>query len=61
MFNKVKNMISKKDIVVPSILFYNKNLIGINYEELYFLEYLINTTNNEFDISKICSELNEKP
>ena len=43
-----------------NILFYNYEKLELNFEDLYYLTYLMNNS-LEFDISKICSDLNKKP
>lgn len=60
MFNKVNNLIKGKDLIISNILFYNYEKLELNFEDLYYLTYLINNS-LEFDISKICSDLNKKP
>lgn len=60
MFNKVNNLIKGKDLIVSNILFYNYEKLELNFEDLYYLTYLMNNS-LEFDISKICSDLNKKP
>ena len=60
MFNKVNNVIKGKDLIVSNILFYNYEKLELNFEDLYYLTYLMNNS-LEFDISKICSDLNKKP
>lgn len=60
MFNKVNNLIKGKDLIASNILFYNYEKLELNFEDLYYLTYLMNNS-LEFDISKICSDLNKKP
>ena len=60
MFNKVNNLIRGKDLIISNILFYNYEKLELNFEDLYYLTYLMNNS-LEFDISKICSDLNKKP
>ena len=60
MFNKVNNLIKGKDLIVSNILFYNYEKLELNFEDLYYLTYLMNNS-LEFDISKISSDLNKKP
>ena len=60
MFNKVNNLIKGKDLIINNILFYNYEKLELNFEDLYYLTYLMNNS-LEFDISKICSDLNKKP
>ena len=59
-FNKVNNLIKGKDLIISNILFYNYEKLELNFEDLYYLTYLMNNS-LEFDISKICSDLNKKP
>ncbi len=61
MFNKVMDLIKTKDLNVPGLLFYNYSKLNLDYEQLYFLIYLLNLDNLEFDISKFSKELNKKP
>ena len=60
MFNKVNNLIKGKDLIISNILFYNYEKLELNFEDLYYLTYLMNNS-LEFDISKICSDLTKKP
>ena len=60
MFNKVNNLIKGKDLIISNILFYNYEKLELNFEDLYYLTYLMNNS-LELDISKICSDLNKKP
>ena len=60
MFNKVNNLIKGKDLIISNILFYNYEKLELNFEDLYYLTYIMNNS-LEFDISKICSDLNKKP
>lgn len=61
MFDNVVDLLKKKNIVVPGILFFNIVELGINYDELYFLIYLINLDDLKFDMVKMAKELNMKP
>ncbi len=61
MFNKVMDLIKTKDLNIPGLLFYNYSKLNLDYEQLYFLIYLLNLDNLEFDISKFSKELNKKP
>lgn len=61
MFNKVNNLIKNKDLTISNLLFYNINKLNINYEELYYLIYLFNTNSMDFDISRMCKDLDKKP
>ena len=42
MTEKLKDILSYRDILVPRVLFFNYNKIGITSDELVFLVYLIN-------------------
>ena len=53
MFENVMNIIKTRDLNIPGILFYNHEKLNINYEQLYFLIYILNLNNLEFDISKL--------
>lgn len=61
MFNKVMDLIKTKDLNIPGLLFYNYSKLNIDYEQLYFLIYLLNLDNLEFDISRFSKDLNKKP
>ena len=61
MFENVMNIIKTRDLNIPGILFYNHDKLNINYEQLYFLIYILNLNNLEFDISKFAKDLNKKP
>jgi DNA replication protein len=61
MFNKVMELIKTRDINIPGLLFFNHSKLNLDYEQLYFLIYLLNLDNLEFDISKFSKELNKKP
>ena len=61
MFENVMNIIKTRDLNIPGILFYNHEKLNINYEQLYFLIYILNLNNLEFDISKFAKDLNKKP
>lgn len=61
MFDNVIELLKKKNIVVPGVLFFNVATIGITYDELYFLTYLINLDDLQFDMVKMGKELNIKP
>lgn len=61
MFENVMTLLKKRNLVVPGTLFFNTSKLGINYDELYFLIYVINLSNLEFDMNKIGKELNMKP
>lgn len=61
MFSKVMELIKTRDINIPGLLFFNHSKLNLDYEQLYFLIYLLNLDNLEFDISKFSKELNKKP
>lgn len=61
MFENVLNLLKKRNLVVPGSLFFNLSKLGINYDEFYFLTYVINLSNLEFDMVKIGKELGIKP
>ena len=52
MFNKVNNLIKGKDLIISNILFYNYEKLELNFEDLYYLTYIMNNS-LEFDIKKI--------
>ena len=61
MLENVIDMLKKKNLVVPGVLFFNTGKLGINYDELYFLTYVLNLESKEFDMVKMGKELNIKP
>lgn len=61
MLENVIDMLKKKNLAIPGVLFFNTDKLGINYDELYFLTYVINLENLEFDMVKIGKTLNIKP
>lgn len=61
MFENVIELLKKRNIVIPGSLFFNMKKIGINYEELYFLAYLLNLNDLSFDMVKMGKELELKP
>ena len=61
MFDKVLNLVKTRNLVVPGTIFFHLNELGISYEELYILTYVINLDNLEFDMVKMSKELNMKP
>lgn len=61
MFENVIELLKKRNLVVPGVLFFNVSKLGINYDELYFLIYVLNLNNKEFDMVKIGKELGVKP
>lgn len=61
MFDKVLNLVKTRNLVVPGTIFFHLNELGISYEELYILTYVINIDNLEFDMVKMSKELNMKP
>ena len=56
MLNKLEQIIKSKDVVIPSLLFYNYRRLGMNAEELIVLSYLINA-GEFFNPKKISTEL----
>ena len=56
MLNKLEQIIKNKDVVIPSLLFYNYRKLNMNAEELILLTYLING-GEFFNPKKISSEL----
>lgn len=56
MLNKLEQIIKSKDVVIPSLLFYNYRKLGMNAEELIVLSYLINA-GEFFNPKKISTEL----
>ncbi|HPF83357.1 MAG TPA: DnaD domain protein [Bacilli bacterium] len=60
MFENVVELLKKRNLVVPGSLFFNLGKLGINYDELYFLIYIMNLTNLEFDMVRISKDLNIK-
>lgn len=61
MFENVIELLKKRNLVVPGVLFFNVGKLGINYDELYFLTYVLNLSNRDFDMVKIGKEINIKP
>src|SRR5574344_1265366 len=61
MFENVIELLKKRNLVVPGVLFFNVAKLGINYDELYFLIYVLNLDNKEFDMVRIGKELGVKP
>lgn len=61
MFDKVLNLVKTRNLVVPGTIFFHINELGISYEELYILIYIINLDKQEFDMVKMSEELNMKP
>lgn len=59
MTEKIKSIISSKDIVIPKILFENYKKIGITSDELIYLIYLING-NEIFNPKQISNDLSMK-
>ena len=41
MFDKVLSLVKTKNLVVPGSIFFNMAELGISYEELYILIYII--------------------
>lgn len=61
MLENVIELLKKRNLTVPGSLFFNLAKIGINYDEFYFLVYVLNLNNLEFDMVKMGKELNMKP
>lgn len=56
MLNKLEQIIKNKDVVIPSLLFYNYRKLNMNAEELILLSYLLNEA-EFFNPKKISNEL----
>lgn len=56
MTEKIKNIISSKDIIIPKLLFDNYKKIGLSSDELIFIIYLINN-NDIFNPKQISNDL----
>ena len=56
MLNKLEQIIKNKDVVIPSLLFYNYRKLNMNAEELILLSYLINS-GEFFNPKKISNDL----
>ncbi len=56
MINKVERIIKERDIIIPSLLFYNYKELNIDAEEVLLLAYLINC-NMTFNPKKISEDL----
>lgn len=61
MFDKVLDMVKTKNLVVPGMIFFHLEELGITYDELYVIIYILNLSNKEFDMVTMSSELNMKP
>ena len=61
MFDNVIDLLKKKNLVAPGPLFFNRAALGVNYDELYFLIYLVNLDDLKFDMVKMAKELGMKP
>lgn len=61
MFDKVLDMVKTKNLVIPGMIFFHLEELGLKYDELYVIIYIINLTNKEFDMVTMSSELNMKP
>lgn len=57
MMDKVVQLISSKDYIVPNLLIFNYKKLNIDIDELIFIIYLINNDEN-FNPKKISSDLN---
>lgn len=56
MFNKIEQILKNKDVVIPSLLFYNYRKLNMNAEELILVSYLLNS-DSFFNPKKISTEL----
>ena len=56
MINKIEQIIKNKDVVIPSLLFYNYRKLNMSAEELVLASYLINS-DTFFNPKKISEEL----
>lgn len=56
MTEKIKNIISSKDIIIPKLLFDNYKKIGLSSDELIFIIYIINN-NDIFNPKQISNNL----
>lgn len=61
MFDKVLDMVKTKNLVVPGTIFFHLEELGLKYDELYVIIYILNLSNKEFDMVTMSSELNMKP
>lgn len=61
MYENVIELLKKRNLVVPGYLFFNVKNLGINYDELYFLIYVLNLSSLDFDMIKIGKDLGIKP
>lgn len=61
MFDKVLDMVKTKNLVIPGMIFFHLEELGLKYDELYVIIYILNLTNKEFDMVTMSSELNMKP
>ena len=57
MFGKVLNLVTDKDYLVPKLLIYNYNELGITEEEVIILIYLINQKDNLYNPKEISENL----
>lgn len=56
MINKIEQILKNKDVVIPSLLFYNYRKLNMNAEELILVAYLLNS-DSFFNPKKISTEL----
>ena len=56
MINKIEQVIKNKDIVIPSLLFYNYQKLNMSAEELVLVSYLLNS-DTFFNPKKISKDL----
>lgn len=56
MLEKIEKILKNKDVVIPSLLFYNYRKLNMNAEELILVSYLLNS-DSFFNPKKISTEL----
>ena len=56
MLNKIEKILKNRDVVIPSLLFYNYRKLNMNAEELVLVSYLLNS-DSFFNPKKISTEL----
>lgn len=57
MVEKIKEILQKRDVIIPGLLFYNYRKLNMNADELILVSYLIGV-DSSFNPKKISSELN---
>ena len=45
MFDKVLDMVKTKNLVVPGMIFFHLEELGLKYDELYVIIYILNLSN----------------